>query len=68
MTIKLEPTLVHTAIIAIFNSNIRGEEHQLKNVKKEKNTKKGKFCDKATRDNGVRRERMTERIQIQSTA
>ena len=32
---KLEPTLVHTAINAIFYSNIPGEEHQLTNINKE---------------------------------
>ena len=43
--------MVHTAIIAIFNSNIRGEEHQLKNLNTGKNAKKGEFADKATRNN-----------------
>ena len=45
---KLEPILVHTAINVIFNSNIRREEHQQNIVK---NAKKGKFADKATRNN-----------------
>ena len=51
MITKLEPTLVHTVIYDIFNSNIPGDEYQLNFVKKEKNAKKGKFAEKATRNN-----------------
>ena len=40
---------LHRSINAIFNSKIPGEEHQLKIFKK--NAKKGKFADKATRNN-----------------
>ena len=71
MITKLEPTLVHTAINAIFNSNIRGEEHLLKIVSKEKMQRKESFPTKLLEiisiRNGVRRGIMTERITIQTT-
>ena len=56
---KLEPTWVHTAINAIFNSNIPGEEHQLKILNKEKMQRKESFVTKLleiiTPGNGVKR-------------
>ena len=69
---KLEPTLDHTVINAIFNFNIPGEEHLLKIVNKEKMQRKESLLTKLLEinsiRNGVRRGIMTERIMIQTTA
>ena len=53
-TMKLEPTLNHTVINAIFNSNIRGEEHLLKIVNKEKMQRKESLLTKLLEINSIR--------------
>ena len=72
MTTKLEPTLVHTATSAIFNSNIPGEEYQLKIVNKDKMQRKENLLTKLLEiisiRNEVRRGIVTERITIQTSA